>query len=209
VDYQGNPLNREEKPAKQVEKVVTGEVVLKPKGIGYKFKTIFLGGDLKSAGKSVVADVIFPGLRRLLFDAIVNGSSETIFGDRYRQKRNVEYGTRVNYTPYNTTVNRAPLREPRERMGPPLPDQPRRYVQERAENRDVILARKEDAERVVEGMIDIISQYDTASLADLYELMGQPSTPIDFKWGWSYFTNVQIRQVREGWLIELPPLEVV
>ena len=44
MDYQGNPnkSREEKKPEKQIEKVVTGEVIQKPKSIGRKFKDVFL-----------------------------------------------------------------------------------------------------------------------------------------------------------------------
>jgi hypothetical protein len=73
----------------------------------------------------------------------------------------------------------------------------------------VILSSREDAERVLEQLLDIIEKYDVASWADLCELVGWPSTPIDNKWGWTYLTNVSVRQVRDGYMIDLPGLEAV
>jgi len=99
------------------------------------------------------------------------------------------------------------MRDPRER--PNLPDQPSLVRQQRREANEIILAQREDAELVVERLIDIIDKYDVASLADLYDLLGWPTTPIDNKWGWTFLKNVEIRQVRDGYLIDLPPLEAV
>jgi len=56
-------------------------------------------------------------------------------------------------------------------------------------------------------MIEIIDQYDFASVADYYDLLGLETTPIDNKWGWTYLNNVQVRQVRQGYVIDLPPAE--
>jgi len=62
---------------------------------------------------------------------------------------------------------------------------------------------------VVERLIDILDKYEVVSLADLYDLLGLPTSPIDNKWGWTVLKQVEIRQTREGYLIELPPLEEI
>jgi hypothetical protein len=84
-----------------------------------------------------------------------------------------------------------------------------RYRTERADNRDLILSERADAETLVERLIDIIDTYDVASVMDLNEILGLPSTPIDNKWGWTSLGKVEIRQVREGYLVDLPPPEEI
>ena len=73
----------------------------------------------------------------------------------------------------------------------------------------MILASREEAELVLERLLDIISKYEVASLADLYDLTGLPSSHVDNKWGWTYLNNTEIRQVRDGYLLDLPPLEEI
>jgi len=207
MDYQGNPNKaKEEKPAKQIEKVVTGEVIQKPKSIGRKFKDIFLGGDLRASARSVTGDVILPAIRDLIVDAVSSGAKRLVYGESMYRRRPTEYRPRVQYSnPINPSYRG--MRDPRER--PNLPDQPSLVRQQRREANEIILAQREDAELVVERLIDIIDKYDVASLADLYDLLGWPTTPIDNKWGWTFLKNVEIRQVRDGYLIDLPPLEAV
>jgi hypothetical protein len=216
MDYQGNPNKDKEKiPEKKIEKVVTGEVINKPKSIGRKFKDIFFGGELKAAARFVTADVILPAFRDLLVGAVTEGTRRIVYGESmYHRRRPYEYRPRVSYNnpvsrPYTTAYSypRDP-RDPRDR--PNLPDQPSRsWRQERPESNEIILAQRTDAELVVERLIDIIEKYEVASLADLYDLIGQQSSPIDNKWGWTYLRNVEVRQVRDGYLIDLPPLEAV
>ena len=71
------------------------------------------------------------------------------------------------------------------------------------------MAERDDAELFVERLIDIIEKYEVASLADLYDLLGWASSHVDNKWGWTYLSNVEVRQVRDGYLIDLPPFEAV
>lgn len=215
MDYQGNTnKNKEPIPEKKIEKVVTGEVINKPKSIGRKFRDIFFGGDLKAATRYVTADVILPALRDTLVDAITNGARRMVYGESmYRRNRPFEYRPRVqynnpiarSYTAYSYPADR---RDPRD-VRANLPDQPNRWRADRPTNNEIILANRSDAENVVEGLIEIVEKYEVATLADLYDLIGIQTSPIDNKWGWTYMRNVEVRQVRDGYLIDLPQLEPV
>lgn len=206
MDYRGNTdKGREEKPDKQLEKVITGEVIQRPKGVGRKFKDIFLGGDLKATSRFVLADVIFPAIRNLIVDVSFEGVKRLVYGDSvYSRNRPTEYRPRVSY---NNPIMRDP-RDPRNRAF--LPDQPHPYRQAKRETNDIFFSSKEDAERIVEKLIDIIDKYEVVSLADLTELLGNPPGPhTDNKWGWTYLTNIEIRQTRDGYLIDLPQMEAI
>jgi len=206
MDYQGNPnKDKEKKPEKQIEKVVTGEVIQKPRSIGRKFKDIFFGGDLKASAKYVAGEVILPAFRDLLVDAITNGAKRMVYGESMYRRRPTDYRPRVQYSnPINPSYR---IMDPRDRAR--LPDQPHPGRQQRRDANDIVLAKREDAELVVERLIDIINMYEVASLADLNDLLGWPTTPVDNKWGWTYLSNVGVNQVREGYLIDLPPLEAI
>jgi hypothetical protein len=211
-NYQGNSNKDKEPPKKEkvVEKVITGEAVLVPKGIGWKFKHIFLGGTAKQAGRYVVADLILPSVRTLMWEIISKGSEKVIFGESsIRRRPPVEYGTRYQY---NSPLIRRP-------PGPPgtayyqaqparIPDQIP-YRRDRRDMNNIVLPSREEADLVVERLIDVLDKYEVASLADLYNLLGLETQPIDNKWGWTYLNNVEVRQVREGYLIELPVLEEI
>ena len=58
-------------------------------------------------------------------------------------------------------------------------------------------------------MNDIIDTYEVVSVADLNELVGLPTSYMDNKWGWIYLGDVQVRQIREGFLIDLPSAEPI
>jgi hypothetical protein len=93
---------------------------------------------------------------------------------------------------------------------PNIPDQgPRSIRVNRRDANDIILTSREEAELVIERLIDIIDKYDVASLADLNDLLGLPTSHVDNKWGWTYLNNVEIRQIRNGYLIDLPSLEEI
>jgi hypothetical protein len=73
----------------------------------------------------------------------------------------------------------------------------------------VIVGTREEAELVIERLIDVLDKYDVVSLAALYELLGLETSYIDNKWGWTNLSSAQVRQIRQGYLLELPPLEEI
>jgi len=50
----------------------------------------------------------------------------------------------------------------------------------------------------------IADQYDYATVGQLYNLLGWQTTFTDEKWGWETFANVEIKQVSNGYLVDLP-----
>ena len=69
---------------------------------------------------------------------------------------------------------------------------------------DIVLQTREEADLVHERLIDIIENYEFASVADFHELVGLPSAHTDNKWGWNALPHSQVRQTRDGFIVELP-----
>jgi len=205
MDYSGNSdKSKEPVPAKKIEKVVTGEVLDKEPGLGRKFKNVFFGGDARQSARYVAGDVLLPALRNLIVDMVTMGIERVVYGEGARRRgRTSPITSRVQYNAYSA------MRDPREiSRGVNLPGQPPR-LSARAQDRDLILERREDAEAVLEQLVTIIDQYEVASVSDLNELLGRPSSHIDQKWGWTSLGHVAIRQVREGYHLDLPAAEEI
>lgn len=206
TDYTGNTnKERSKKDAPEREplkKVVTGDVTVKEKGLGKKIKNIFFGGDFKQAARYVFAEVVVPSTKEVIFDVFSKGSERIIFGDqRSRRNRPPQGGTQVSYHNPQSQSFRSAI----------LPHQPPRmpsYSKQR-ESTDFMLATREDAYAVLETMVTIVDQYQVVSLADLNELLGLPSAVIDNRWGWTNLNASNIQQYRQGWLLELPPMEEI
>ncbi len=209
-DYQGNSKKikeTEKAPAKNIEKVVVTDVIIQKRGIGRKFKDLFIAADFKSVLHYVAYDVCVPAARNMVFDALTRGGERVLFGEAASRRRNIGASSRVTY---NNPINRgggyrdSAYASPR--YAPPVSPEPRtsRHVRD-----EFIISSREEAELVLGTMIEIIEKYDVASVADLHELVGIQSSHIDHKWGWIYLTDVQIRQVREGYLIDFPQPEPI
>jgi hypothetical protein len=199
IDYVANThKSKQVIEPKVIEKVVVGEVVKVKPSFGKRFKSIFISEDGRTVMQYVTADVILPAIRDLIVNTTIKGVERMVWGESSARRRQPTYTSRVQYN--------APVRRPQPAY---LPDQPPRgsLRQVRRETNDYILSTREEAEAALTQMIDIIEKYDSASIADLHAMMGLPSSHVDNKWGWTYLNNTEIRQVRDGYLLELPPAE--
>jgi hypothetical protein len=204
MDYQGNANKDKEKkakPEKRVEKVVSSEVIVQKKSLGRKFKDTFIEADLKSVVRYLLSDVLLPAARNTIVDASTKGIERMIYGEAAMRRRSMGAGPRITY---NSPINRFRDATPeRSRLTPGESRSPRHSRD------DFILSSREEAELVLERMNDIIDTYEVVSVADLNDLVGFPTSYIDNKWGWIYLGDVQIRQIREGYLIDLPAAEPI
>lgn len=185
----------------KVTKVVTGTAIVQKKGIGKKLHGIFFGGEFKSASRYVVADVLLPAARDMVVDIITKGVERVVYGERYSssRRRSPEYRGNVQYN--------SPVR--REYRSSILPGQPPRIPNRinRRESSDVLIESREEANLVLQTMVDCVEKYEQVSMADLNELLGLQSANIDHRWGWTTLNEASIRQTRDGYLLELPPME--
>lgn len=190
-------------PEKNITKVVTVDAIQRPKSLGRKFKDLFFGGEFKGATRYITIEVLLPAVKNMVVDATTKGIERVIYGDS-NPRRRAEMANRPRVS-YNSPVDR--YASSRGRVM--LPDQPPYSARNRATSGDIILVSRDEAELVIETLKDIIEKYDVASVADLHDLVGLPTTHVDNKWGWSVLKYADIRQIREGYLIDLPPVEPI
>jgi hypothetical protein len=214
MDYQGNSKKQKEEakdnqdaPKKDLEKVVSGEVIQRPQSLGAKFKNVFFGGDISSARTYVISEVLLPAIRNLVVESISKGADRLIYGENAHRRRSpTGYTSRVQY---NNPIYRAGGGPLPGRTGPPNQNPTERWMSGNKTFDDIIVGSKEDADMLVENLINVVDMYEVVSVAYHYELSGLPSSPIDNKWGWTNLASIDVRQVREGWRIGFPPLEAI
>lgn len=208
-DYQSNAKkNKEPRENKRVERVITTEVVLQKKSLGRKFRDLFIEADFKSVMRYVIYEVLLPAARNTIVDASSKGIERMMYGESAIRRRNYGVGPRVTY---NSPIRRGYI-EPGSGVtyhrpppiGPSRIAGPARNVRD-----DLIFGSREEAALVLEKMNDVIDQYECVSVADLNDLVGLETSHVDYKWGWGYLPNIQIRQIREGFLLDLPPAEPI
>ena len=197
---------KEDPVEKRVEKVVEGEVKIKQPGLGKKFKSVFFTGDFKTTGQYVLGDVIFPALRNMLADAGKGAIDRAIYGQGTRRPPEYSTGPRQRIR-YHTPPTRSRT-DPRDRVH--LPDQPPHpRPTNRHEASEVIFGSRPEAEKVLEELQLLADQFEAAALGDFYDLVGLESNHTHQKWGWTNLAHATVTQIRDGYLLNLPPLEEI
>jgi len=74
---------------------------------------------------------------------------------------------------------------------------------------ELILPDKAEADLVLERMADILNEYEVVTVTDLNEMLDRESSYVDNKWGWTDLRGARVEQIREGWIINFPPIEPI
>jgi hypothetical protein len=196
-DFPPNSEKSKKGNDKNIERVTTGDVVRKRRSLRKQFSEVFIAGSMKTAVNYVVLDVLLPAAKDMVVEAGDAWLRKLIFGDSYRK--------RGSTTPQSGATGYVTYNRP---SGPPWSSSPQRALSRQARARhdfdEIILGSRAEAEEVIDRLYDVVSRYEFASVADLYELVGLSSTHTDHKWGWSNIRGAGVSRVRDGYLLDLP-----
>lgn len=181
---------------KNIKRVTSEDPVRRKKPMRTQFKETFIGGNAKTAVRYVVFDVLIPAARDMIAEAGIAGIEKLIFGDsRRRGGSTPPQGGPTGYVSYN-----------RYAMG--RQSSPARAMSRRARSThdfdEIVLTSRVEAEEVIDRLFDLVSRYESATVADLYELVGLASAHTDQKWGWRDIRGAGVSRVRDGYLLDLP-----
>src|SRR4051794_18088701 len=76
---------------KSIEKVVTGEVILRKKSLGKRFRENFTGDDTRSVIAHVIWEVGVPRIKDLMFSAVTEGFERKLYGESRSANRHGGY----------------------------------------------------------------------------------------------------------------------
>jgi hypothetical protein len=216
-DFPGNSHKKAREdnpePQKKVEKVVTGKVVTRKPPVSRRLASVLFGADAKSSWLAVVQDVLVPAAKDMAADALSQGFERMIYGEARSTPRRrsgllggFQQGPSVSYNRFSTNpVGRA------SGLGQRNDDRRPMSRQSRASHNfdEIILATRAEAEAVLEQMYEVLSKYDVATVADLYELVGITGEYTDEKYGWTDLRGSDVTRIREGYLLNLPKPDVI
>ena len=188
---------KQEKP--KIEKVVAGEVLRRKKPLGKRIAETFGAADMRSVGGFVLIDVMLPAAKDMVADAISQGIERMLFGEaRSTSRRPHKQYSNGGYVSYNRYA-------PSNRETPPFRTQgPSRRARASHDFDEIILETRVEAEEVIDMLFTLIERYQSATVADLYELVGVQGAYTDDKWGWVDIRGAGITRVRNGYLLDLP-----
>lgn len=180
---------------KKVESVVKGEVKRRKKPLGKRFQETFLGGDARGTAQYVLFAVLIPAAKEMLVEAGAKGVERLVYGESTRRTMSRPAGN-IQYNAYNR-MQQASDRPPAANMS--------RRARARHDFDEIIMQTRSEAEEVLERMYDLLSRYESVSVADLYELTGVQSAHTDQKWGWVELRGADVSRTRSGgYVLDLP-----
>jgi hypothetical protein len=210
VDYPSNSQNKKENEKtepKKIVKVVSGEVIRKKKSLRKRFAETFMGGNFKTATSFVALEVLIPAAKDMIADAFSQGIEKILFSEVRSTNRRSGYRSRSdNYISYNrysqpsSARGRNDIRDPRS---------PSRRSRASHDFDEIIIDTRVEATEVIDKLFDLITRYESASVADLYELVGVTGSYTDEKYGWTDLRGADVTRVHQGYLLDLPRPELL
>lgn len=184
LEQQGIPAG---KP--KVNKVVAGHVKTKKKNEIRKFADVFISEDAANVKSYILLDVLVPAIKKAVSDIVTNGIDMILYGETGRTKSH-STASKVSYRSFYDQKDDKRYEPSRVRTS---------YSYD-----DIILDSRGEAEDVLARMDELIETYGTASVADLYDLVGVTGNYTDNRYGWTSIRSASVQRVREGYLLKFP-----
>jgi hypothetical protein len=196
------PGNSKQAKQNRASRVTTGNVRRKTAPTRHRLKDSLFAEDARGVFDYILHDVLLPAAKSTLSDVVTSGIERLVYGEgNPSPRRDRSYH---NYGGYSSSGRRSRYNDPYSNS----PRQPREYAVPRrgvpTVGEDIIFERRNDAEMVWTGLLDLIDRYGEATVADFYELVGMTSTHVDYKRGWDSLARATIDRVRNGYILVLP-----
>lgn len=150
------------------------------------------GDDLKSVGSYLFWDIAIPAFKNMVYEMVVGGTERTLFSQGGAPA--YQRPTTPRYTSYNRVYQ--------SRTYGTTPGSERTLT--KSVYQPVVLDSKSEADAVVTELTNIVDTYGSASVGDLYGMVGiSADYPVEDR-GWTNLTSAQVTRVRDGYLLDLP-----
>lgn len=157
---------------KHVEKVVKNPGKAHKKSLTLKIAESFFNEDIDSIKEYLIYDVAIPAIKNGIVDAITKGTEMLFYGQPREKKKKKGEGSYVSYASYYKSDDRDDRRN----------DSSHRHS--RYDYGGVTVDSRADAERVRDGLSELIDAYGEASIKDLYGLAEVSGSASD-DYGWT------------------------
>lgn len=201
MEYPSNSDTSKAEPQedKNLKRVTSGTATRKKKSLRKQFSETFVAGDAKMALRYVVFDVLIPAAKDMIAEAGSQGIEKLIFGDTRRKGAAPPTAGPTGYVSYNRYAMGSRQTAPQRAMS--------RAARARHDFDEIILESRTEAEEVIDRLFEVVSRYGSVTVADLYELVGLPSSHTDNKWGWTDLRGAGVSRAHGGFLLDIPEPE--
>ena len=189
-----------EETRKKLKPIVKGPVKKQKRTAFDKFKEAFLG-ESDNLGDYIVYDVLVPAFRDTISD-MGFGVIEKLFGNgrsRSGYSSNVIRDRGRSYISYNNTSNNNRRNSQDDRRSVDKGSRARHDFQ------NIIFTTKEEALDVLAHLVDMIFEYEVATVRAFYELSNIEADYTDDRYGWTNLRDAYVDRNREGYFISFPP----
>lgn len=187
-----------------IKPVVSKDAIVSThKSLGEKFVDTFMSETVDDVKSWLVVDVIIPGIKNTILDML---GMMFFGGSDYSRGRSRGYDReRVSYNSYYSSGRRSSRERERDRRD--RDDSPRRDG--KVDYRNIIFRDRRAAEDLVREMHRRIEVYDQVSIAEMFDLMEVTGKYTDNNWGWTRKSDIGIRRVSNGYLIDVAEAEAL
>ncbi len=185
-EYKSNSNCSKEASSKKIEKVISGEAKEKKKSEARKLLGAFIPEDVQNVKGYILSDIILPMVK----DGILDAMSYLLKGEVRKSKKSP--GSRVQYGGF-FEQNRSNRRSSTyNRSGYDLES-------------DLVFDTRGDADAVIDAMNEILDQYPTVSVGDLYDLAGVTVNNYTANnYGWTDIGDARSVRTSDGYILKLP-----
>lgn len=74
---------------------------------------------------------------------------------------------------------------------------------------EIVLNSRVECNEIIDALYELTSRFGVATVADLYDMLGEPSTFQDNKFGWEDMRGSDAERVRDGYLLVLPKPQLI
>lgn len=186
-------------PPPQEKKIeaVTENVQRRKQPLGKKVKQTFFSGDGKTAANHVFNSVLIPAAKETVVNMGRDFLERIVYGDSRPRST----------SPIQSMMSHATGQVRYDKVNRPGAAPSGLSPRGRASHNfdEIVLDNRGTAEEVLDRLKDIVDQFDQASIADLYSLVGERPDHTDHKWGWTDLRGTRVLPIRGGgYVIDLP-----
>lgn len=195
MDYKSNSNKsklEQKQSEKKVEKVISGSAKAKKKSEVKKLTDVFISEDICNVKSYIWNDIIVPIVKKAISETV----DVILYGESGNSKKKSP-ASRVSYRSYYEDRDDNRRRD---------------YGSIRKSNydyNDIVLENRGDAEEVLIKLDELIDVYGSASIADLYDMVGMSGSYTDNRYGWDKPGVGSVVRVRDGWLLKLPKVIIL
>ena len=209
TEYKPNSHKSKDEAANQqkVEKVVTNPVKEKKQTGVRKLVNDFVSNDVTNIQDYIMSEVIIPAAKKVVSDTvggiaeiIRNSVNVCLYGEAGARKMRSSGGSKISYEKCYDNVNKERPIIGTRRKG-------FRYEEFTIDSRG-------EAEEVLSTMIELVTRYEVATVANLNEALGITGDYTDCNYGWTDLRDAHVVRIRDGYdyayVIKMPrpePLE--